>query len=275
MIPICYCGNDRMFEGVVLSALSVANNTAEPLNIYLLTADLTELNEKFKPFTEAHRRTLEEILQRKNPLNEVKILDAGECYRQYFSGGKNERSDYTPYAQLRLFLDRLGLSVGKLIYLDADVMCLADAAILYNTDMTEYEFAAARDVVGSIFIYPNYCNSGVLLLNLDKIRETGLFEKCIKRVRRRRMFMPDQSSLNFKAKKKLILPRRFNEQRGIREDTVFKHFCQGFKWYGPFFRLYNYKQWHRAAVREKLGIRAFDGIYEEYDELKKEFPLLR
>lgn len=274
MIPVCYCGNDKVFQGVVLSALSMANNTAEPLFIYLLTADLAEINEKYAPLREEHRKTLEEILQSKNAQSRVKILDATEYYKEFLSGGKNERSAYTPYAQLRLFLDKFALS-GKLLYLDADVMCLKDAKELYSVDMTGYEFAAARDAVGRIFIYPNYCNSGVLLLNLDEIRKTGLFEKCIKKVKGRRMFMPDQSALNFKAKKKLILPRKFNEQRGIREDTVFKHFCKGFKWYGPFFRLYNYKQWDRTAVREKLKIRAFDGIYGEYDEWKEKLPLLR
>lgn len=274
MIPICYSGNDRIYEGVVLSALSVANCTAEPICVYLLTADLTALDEKFKPFTEAQRLTLEEILRRKNPLNEVKILDAGDYYKEYFWGGKNEKSGYTPYAQLRLFLDRYPLP-EKVIYLDVDVMCLRDAGELYDIDLTGYEFAAARDVVGRIFIRPNYCNLGVLLLNLERIRQTGLFEKCIGKVRNRKMFMPDQSALNFKCQRKLILPRKFNEQREICEDTVFKHFCKGFKWYFPFFKLYNYKQWDRKNVHEKLHIYAFDGVYEEYDALAEEFPLLR
>ena len=42
----------------------------------------------------------------------------------------------------------------------------------------------------------NYINSGVLLLNLKKIRETGLFKKAREMCQNKKMFMPDQSSLN-------------------------------------------------------------------------------
>ena len=107
------------------------------------------------------------------------------------------------------------------------------------------------------------------MLNFENIKKSGLFVKARKRVNKRKMFMPDQSALNFLAKRKLILPYKFNEQRTIKSDTVIKHFCQGFKWYGPFFRLYNYKQWHIKEVHEKLGIHDFDRIYEKYDELDK------
>lgn len=42
----------------------------------------------------------------------------------------------------------------------------------------------------------NYINSGVLLLNLKKIRETELFKKAREMCQNKKMFMPDQSSLN-------------------------------------------------------------------------------
>ena len=42
----------------------------------------------------------------------------------------------------------------------------------------------------------NYINSGVLLLNMKKIRETGLFKKAREMCQNKKMFMPDQSSLN-------------------------------------------------------------------------------
>ena len=38
------------------------------------------------------------------------------------------------------------------------------------------------------------------------------------------MIMPDQTALHKLGKRRLYLPRRFNEQRGLREDTVVKHF---------------------------------------------------
>ena len=79
--------------------------------------------------------------------------------------------------------------------------------------------------------------------------------------------MPDQSALNFLCTAKLVLPYRFNEQRDIKDDTVFKHFCMGFKRRGIIITSYNYKQWHRNEVHEKLGIHHVDDIYERFDAI--------
>lgn len=78
--------------------------------------------------------------------------------------------------------------------------------------------------------------------------------------------MPDQSALHRLGKRRMYLPRRFNEQRGIRSDTVVKHFCRGIRWF-PFFHLYDIKQWERDAVHKKLKISFFDDLYEEYDRI--------
>ena len=83
--------------------------------------------------------------------------------------------------------------------------------------------------------------------------------------------MPDQSALHRLHECRLILPRRFNEQRKPREDTVVKHFCRGIRWF-PFFYIYNYKQWERDKVHKKLKLFCFDDIYEEYDRLMARYP---
>ena len=82
--------------------------------------------------------------------------------------------------------------------------------------------------------------------------------------------MPDQSALNKEATEKMILSDRFNEQRDIKPDTVFKHFCKGFPLNCPLLPPYNYKQWHRDVIQDKLGIRVFDDVYELYDEIAEE-----
>ena len=79
--------------------------------------------------------------------------------------------------------------------------------------------------------------------------------------------MPDQSALNMLSVAKLVLPYRFNEQRSIKPDTVFKHFCKGFRWRGPILTTYNIKQWQREKVHQELGIHDFDGVYARFDEI--------
>lgn len=269
-IHICYCGNEKVFPQILLSVMSVAKHTASEVAVHVFTMDLTDVDPRFTAITEDRRAILEEVLRAANAGSRAYLTDAGGEYRRYLTGGKNEKGFYTPYALIRLLFDKFDLP-DKLIYLDTDTMCCDDIAKLWAYDVSEYEFAAVKDKEGSFWINRKYCNSGVLLMNMKECRRTDLLGRVRHKVLTRRMFMPDQSSLNKLVKRKLILPRAFNEQRDIREDTVIKHFCRGMNWYGPFFTLYNYKQTDRKNVHEKLNIYCFDDLYEEYDKLNSKY----
>lgn len=264
-IHLAYSGNKRVFPMILLSALSVIKHTKEPVTFYLATMDLTEQDARFTPIGEAQRTLLETQVQAKNPENRVVLLDVKKRYSERFKNNKNAKNSYTPYALLRLLFDEF-IFTNKLIYADADVMCRSDLKQLWEIDITGHEFAAVKDAMGKFWINRNYCNSGVLLLNLDYIRAIRFFERVIDTVCTKKLAFPDQSALNRLAKNKLILPRKFNEQRAIRQDTVLKHFCQGIKWF-PFFKVYNYKQTERENVHKKLKIFDFDDIYAAYDEI--------
>ncbi len=268
-ISICYCGNRGIYEGIFLSALSVANNTAAPVDVILLSMDLSDKDERFVPFTSEQVALLDRTLKSKNPESCARLIDVTELQKKYFEGGKNQKNDYTPYASIRLFLDLLDGIPDKVAYLDADVMCIRDFDEYFSTDIENYEFAAALDIVGHHFFSPSYCNSGTLLLNIKKIKESGLFERARKMIRTKRMLLPDQSALNRLAKAKLVLPYRFNEQRELKSDTVLKHFCMHPKIRGFKIIKQNIKQWHRDDVKNILGIDVFDNIYSEYDSAIK------
>ncbi|MBP3495791.1 MAG: hypothetical protein J6K52_06235 [Clostridia bacterium] len=264
MIQLCYCGNFAIFKGVLLSALSVVKNTSEPIEILLCTMDLSECNEKYIPFSDAQVKVLEGVIKKKNPQSCVTVLDMTEHYNTYLKG-KNHENMYTPYAAIRLLLDKFETN-DKVIYLDTDVMCLKDIREFYDVDIENYEFGAVLDKMGHFWINKTYCNSGVLLLNMKKIRETKLFERCIDLIKTKKMAFPDQSALNDLAQNKLILPYKFNEQRKIKEDTVFKHFCKGFYFVRGIPWLYNYKQWQIEKIH-KLKIHEFDDVYAEYEAI--------
>jgi len=105
-----------------------------------------------------------------------------------------------------------------------------------------------------------------MLFNLQKCRETGFFERAAHLVKNKKMMLNDQDAFNKSATAKLLLPRRFNEQRAIHGDTVLKHFCRGIRWW-PFFKVYNIKQTQRDKVHKQLKITEFDDIYRQYDEI--------
>ncbi len=275
MIPIIYAGNEGYFEGLLMNVLSVAKYTNEPLNIFAFTMDLSEENPKFSAFTDKEIEILNEVVQQKNPESKVTKVDVTTLYKKHLIHGKNHQSGYTPYCLLRLLADFVPEIPDKAIYLDIDTMCCSDIKQLYDIDVSNFDFAACKDYMGRFWIRPTYCNSGVMLMNIRHMKESGLFEKCRKMVTEKKMIMPDQTALNKYGKKK-YLPFRFNEQRKIKPDTVVKHFCKGIVFFLPFgFHIYNIKQWQREKVHKSLKITMFDEIYKQADELREKYKCFK
>lgn len=177
---------------------------------------------------------------------------------------------FTPYAMLRLFADQLPDLPDRLLYLDGDVVCHQDPSEFYQQDISNVEFVGVLDYYGRWFFHHSlthldYVNSGVLLLNMRKIKQTKLFEQT-RKLCVRWMFMPDQSALNKLAKNKRIVSRRYNEQHQFHEDTVFQHFTTSFKFF-PMFKLQTIKPWEVQEVHDVLGIHEYDDILAKYQQL--------
>lgn len=268
-ISIVYSVNEGYFSMIFLSALSIVRKSSVPVTFYIVTMDLRDLKETFCPVTEEQRAVMEEVIRQYGD-HHVVLLDATALYRERLLHGKNHKNSYTPYAQGRLLLDGFDLP-PHVVYLDSDIMCCGDVRDLLDVDIDAYEFAAVVDVMGKFWIARDYCNSGVMLMNMERMKETKLLLNACLLLQRKRMSFPDQSALNKLVQAKKVLPRRFNEQREIRPDTLFKHFCQGIKWL-PFFKVYNYKQTQVKKVH-KLKIHDFDDIYEQYRELAIHYGL--
>jgi lipopolysaccharide biosynthesis glycosyltransferase len=251
MIPIIYAGNYGIFEGILISLLSAVENTESPVDVYLFTMDLTEQNEKFKPLTKEQADFLDKMCKEKNPMSRVQITDVGTLYKESLMNSPNAVTSYTPYTFLRLLADKIDYLPSKIIYLDADTLVARDIKELYDIDVSSYEFAGALDYYGHYFIDPHYINAGVLLFNLDVIKETKLFEKCIDLLNEKKVFLPDQTALNKYAKAKLIIDTKFNEQKHFCDETVVQHFAKTIKWL-PVFHTENIKPWHKDEVKSKL-----------------------
>ncbi len=71
-------------------------------------------------------------------------------YEKEFGKCVNETAYCTPYTLLSLFADKIENIPDKLLYLDIDMMAASDISELYNTDITDYEYAAVKEKYGSI-----------------------------------------------------------------------------------------------------------------------------
>lgn len=258
---ILFCGDSGVCNGIFLSALSLCKNTNENIDIYILTASVSNRNAVSQQFADR----LQIALPKNNPCVKVVLIDISDTFKNNLPT-RNMKTRFTPLCMLRLFADTVPQIPDKILYLDTDVLCRADFKDLYDLDITEIEIAGVPDRYGKWFFgnvfKHDYLNSGVLLMNMANIRQSGLFEKCRIMCRDKKMFMPDQTALNKLAVKHKI-PTKYNAQGKIKSDTVFKHFTTFFKFF-PYIHTVTVKPWQEEKMHEKLGIFEFDDILQEY-----------
>lgn len=266
---ILMCGNDRVFPGVLLCILSIVKYNKDPIRLYIGTMDLTDVDVRYRPITEKMRADAERLLKRANKDSTAVLVDFGESFRRELINSKNMGTSYTPYTMIRLFADEIGEIEDRLLYLDTDVMLKGNIRELYDKDVGNYHVAGARDFFGKVFFGPRYLNAGVILFNMDKMKEEGVFKLCRRLCNDKKMLLSDQHALNKYAKRKLILRRRFNEQHKNRKDTLIRHFAMTIRWF-PYFHTETVKPWQTELIHEKLGDFSFDDIFLEYTRFLNE-----
>ena len=269
MINILLCGNEKVFDGALTELISITNKTKEAINCYIFTMDLTRVKPEYTAITDEQIEFLQDVIKSKNTENKITKIDVTEIYETEFGKCVNETAYCTPYTLLRLLADKIENIPDKLLYLDIDMMAASDIAELYNTDITDYEYAAVKEKYGSIFIRPDYINAGMLLLNMKKIKETGMLRKSRELIKTKKMLFADQDAIFRSTTKKKLLPRKYNEQSKFnRKDTVICHFCKRLLW-RPYPHTENYKQWNVEEVHKVLKCYAFEEDLKEYLELKE------
>ena len=208
MINILFCGNDGVFDGVLTTTLSIMKRTQtkEAFNIYLFTMDVSHLNPKYIPISDQKTNFLEDVIKSYNLENKVTKIDITEYYKKEFAGSPNEGCYCSPYTLIRLFADMIPNIPEKMLYLDCDIMFNRDITLLYNQDISDYEYAAAPDHYGKYLIRPDYINAGVLLFNITKCKETKIFEKARNQIKTKKWLFADQDALWHSTTKKKILP---------------------------------------------------------------------
>lgn len=264
---ILYSGDENIIDGLIFSLLSLTKHIKEKLNVFILTFDFEYKGKACRPLCESTAKGLEEILTGVNKDSSVTLIDISDEFAKMIPVA-NLETRFTPGCMARLFVDIYDEVPDRILYLDYDVICREDFTDFYNSDLEGTELVGVLDHYGKWFFKKNifkfdYINSGVLLLNLSEIRKTGLFRKCRERCRDTEMFLPDQSAINKLCDTKRFAPRRFNEQRRLKPDTVFHHFTTHFRFF-PYFHSVGVKPWRIDDMHSILKMYEYDDLYSEY-----------
>lgn len=272
MIDILFCGNDKVFDGMLTCALSILKRTEtrEPISFHVFTMDLSRKDEKYRPVSSEQMDFFEGVIKGYNKENRAICRDVTDIYEKEFGGCPNEDAYCSPYTLIRLFADIVEDMPDKLLYLDADILFNRDVQLLYGTDVEGYEYAAARDHYGKYLISRNYINAGVLLLNLKEIKKSGLFVKARELIKTKKLVFADQSAIMRSTEKKKMLPQKFNDQKFLHKHTVVRHFSKRLFWL-PYPHTENIKQWQVSDIHRVFGYYCFDDVLYEYIYLREKF----
>ena len=272
MINILFCGNDKVFDGMMTTMLSIfeRTKTKEAFNIYIYTMDVSDIKPQYLALSDDMANFLDKVAKTYNQDNKVTKIDVLDYYNKEFRNSPNESCYCSPYTLLRLFADIIPNMPDKLLYLDADLMFNGDIEKLWNIDINNVEYAAANDHYGKFLINPRYINAGVLLFNLKKMKETNLLGKARELIKKKKLTFADQSAIIRSTTKKKLISQRFNDQKFLYKETIIRHFSKRLFWL-PYPHTDNIKQWHVDKVHKVFKYHQFDDIYEKYFKLKEEF----
>ena len=275
MIDLLYCGNEKVFDGILTSLLSIVmrDERKDAYRVFVFTMNLERMHPDFTPISDRLIHFLDGVMKRYNPQSQVIKVDVTDLYEQYLGHSPNEGCYCSPYTLLRLLADKVDGFSSRLLYLDADIMFNRDIHLLTDQDISKVEFAAANDHYGKYLINPRYINAGVIYFNMDKCRETGLFEKARAWIWKKKLVFADQSAIIRACTKKKLLPQRFNDQKFLHKWTVVRHFSKRLFWL-PYPHTANIKQWRIDDIHNIFHYHCFDDIYAVYLKDKEEYERL-
>lgn len=205
IVPVFYAADENYlpFLGVALASLKAHANKERTYHIHVLSSGKLGGNaKKIKDIqTENIRVSFHDVSDRVE-----KIINVLHC-----------RDYYTPAIFYRLFIPDLFPQYDKAIYLDCDTVLCADIAELYDIDLKDNLIGAVADqAVAGVVAFREYTknalginaekyfNSGVITLNLKKLREMNFFQTFFSVLSSYAFIVaPDQDCLNLICKNKV------------------------------------------------------------------------
>lgn len=129
----------------------------------------------------------------------IDYLEADESFYSKMIGKSTRKNTYISDCAMQKFaLPQLLGDVDKVLYLDGDTIINNDVSELFSLDISAY-YVAAVDCVASCPIgldFKQYFNSGVMLLNLKRMRKEHITEKLIAYKMNCLNFYMDQDAFN-------------------------------------------------------------------------------
>lgn len=209
---IAYQCSNSFVQPLLVSLTSyLENNKEEELNLYILSPD----------FSLDNFNKVKEIVAKYQKKGEIRVIHIPDFRKDWGWVIDDYNGKWGQNSFVRLCLGKLlPANIHKVLYLDSDVLICKDLSELWNTDLEGYIAGGVADFISKEYydyfeLTENdvYCNSGVILFNLDECRKERLEELVQSYLKEKEgfVFFVEQTVFNVVCKGKIKkIPFKFN-----------------------------------------------------------------
>lgn len=273
MITVYYCTDNKLFKQLLLSIISLANHTKEPVQVFNLTLELLDVFPKGRKTSAEQDALLDKIMKESNPDSSFKSIDVSPLVRKHLLHGANINNKFynSAYVSVRLLahmVDEIAAH-DNVLYLDSDTIFNGDVKTFWDEiDLTGVEIAGRRD----LYRITRYMQSGVMFLNMKLIRETGMFDRALELVANKKFYCYiDMGAMNIACKKRKLIKHKFNCY-DYDPRCIVHHVTTMREGHIPFTK----KWWHRIKTDEpelmRKKIPQYNWLYNTMDLLERKHP---
>lgn len=184
------------------------------------------------------REELQNIVRRRDVQSSIYFYQAPNTFERAY-----ETRGISTATYLRFMLHTLLPQIDKVLYLDTDILVRTSLKKLWETDISDYYFAGVKgtnnfadkwDAYAEFDYYDEleglrgkYINAGVLLMNLKRIKETGIEAIWLEKARKNYEYQ-DQDIINITCKEQILcLPLKYNLAAYLIPKWYKKYYIQG------------------------------------------------
>lgn len=182
---VVYCGTRNTYENILASVKSLLATTHVD-KIYLMIED-------------------DEFLFEVPDCVQVMNVSDQEFFAK---SGPNYGNSWSYMCLMRAAFAKLLPQHSRVLSLDIDIVVMDDISELWDIDLSNYYFAGVKETERK---QNDYCNFGVIMMNLDKIRMDKVDDKIIHLLNTSKQQCPEQDAFNTVCEGNiLLLPPEYN-----------------------------------------------------------------